>query len=176
MCKGQFCIFFFLIFGFSSFLPSLRLTISVSFIQMWDSSSAEAWKPQPVPLICIYYSIAVAAEHVCCRVRLSSCLAGLLSQTQWMRDGLGCPTLHKLSQRWEDLKSPHFRGHPGQLNNRQPVIMEPSPDVDFPFLGPVITPHKIQQRAAGWSLYMEHLPLHISTCVFYLFIFPTSLA
>lgn len=106
----------------------------------------------------VYSPIPVAAGlHT---VALSSCLAVLVSEPQSMRDGLhlGRPTLYTLS---DQLKSLQFRGHPGQLNNSQPVITEPSPDGDFPFFRSCdyATQNPVAYHC-GWNLYIEHLPFY----------------
>lgn len=47
---------------------------------------------------------------------------------------LGCPTFLRCEL---VMKSSQCRGLVWQLNNSQPVITEPSPDVDFPFFSPL---------------------------------------
>lgn len=61
----------------------------------------------------------------------------------------------------DQFKSPQFRGHPGQLNNSQPVITEPSPDGDFPFFRSCdyATQNPVEYHC-GWNLYIEHLPFY----------------
>lgn len=54
------------------------------------------------------------------------------------------------------LKSPGFQGFVWQLNNSQPVITAPSPDVDFPFLVPYDYAAQ-SQPIMGWSMRVSKL-------------------
>lgn len=109
----------------------------------------------------VYSPIPVAAGlHT---VKLSSCLAVLVSQPQSMCDGTSPWLPYPIHTESDQFKSPQFRGHPGQLNNSQPVITEPSPDGDFPFFRPCdyATQNPVTYHC-GWNLYIEHLPLYYS--------------